>query len=201
MKLIGAGFGRTGTLSLKVALEQLGIGPSYHMAELFRRPERAPLWQAAAEGKPVDWQEIFAGYDATVDWPGAAFYGQILQSYHEARVILTVRDAETWYRSVVSTIHRPHRPRPDEELDPVSRANRAIIWRGIFGGDFADRSRAIAAYRRHIEEVRDTVPADRLLVYDVRDGWDPLCRFLELPVPTNVSFPHLNDRRTFRHRV
>jgi hypothetical protein len=104
MKVIGAGFGRTGTMSLKVALEELGFGPCYHMIELFEHPEHVERWEAAVGGEPVDWEELFSGYQVTVDWPGAAFYKELSERYPEARVILTVRDPERWYESAWNTI-------------------------------------------------------------------------------------------------
>src|SRR5690242_7699355 len=105
LKVIGAGFGRTGTLSLKVALEELGFGPCYHMIEVFQYPEHAKLWEAATQGKPIDWDQIFANYQATVDWPGCTFYADLMARYPDAKVLLSVRDPETWYESVMSTIY------------------------------------------------------------------------------------------------
>src|SRR5918911_5138613 len=110
MKVIGAGFGRTGTMSLKAALEEIGYGPCYHMIDLFEKPEHVPLWQAATRGELVDWQELFAGYQATVDWPGAAFYKELMQAYPVAKVLLSVRDPEKWYASTRNTIYATVNP-------------------------------------------------------------------------------------------
>ncbi len=106
LKIIGAGFGRTGTLSLKVALEELGFGPCYHMLEMFQHPEHIALWEAASKGHPVDWHQVFEEYQATVDWPGCAFYEQFMEAYPDAKVLLTVRDPDKWYESSQATIYR-----------------------------------------------------------------------------------------------
>ena len=105
LKVIGAGFGRTGTKSLKQALEDLGFGPCYHMVEAFAHPEHVPVWEAAAQGEPVEWEDIFRGYQSAVDWPAAAFYAQLMARYPDARVILTVRDPDRWYESVLNTLY------------------------------------------------------------------------------------------------
>jgi len=199
VRVIGAGFGRTGTFSLKAALEQLGYGPCYHMSELFRQPDRAPLWEAAARGEPGDWDELLRGYAATVDWPGSAFYAELMEKYPDAPVILTLRDPESWYESVTNTIRRSPRPHPaGVDANPVSRANRSIIWQGIFEGAFEDRGRTISLYKQHVDEVVDRVPRDRLLLFQPAEGWEPLCRSLGVDVPVGRAFPHLNEGRAFR---
>lgn len=213
LELIGAGLGRTGTLSLKAALERLGFGPCYHMTELFGHPEHTPTWEAAAHGDAVDWEAVFASYRATVDWPGAAFYDQLLERYPEAKVLLSVRDAERWYDSVANTIYQAGRlaqaGRPPGSADDsrfaaqirVGRLIDAMVWQGTFGGAFEDRARAIAVYEAHNRAVRERVPADKLLVFDVKEGWEPLCRFLGASVPPDEPFPHLNDTASFRQMV
>ena len=113
MKVIGAGFGRTGTLSVKAALEELGVGPCYHMVEVFDKPGHVALWQAAAEGKSIDWEELFADYNAVVDWPACTFYQQLMQAYPEAKVLLTVRDPQSWYESTKNTIYQVSRMSPE----------------------------------------------------------------------------------------
>jgi hypothetical protein len=197
MKVIGAGFGRTGTLSLKQALETLGFGPCYHMTEVFGHPEHAPLWTAAAGGSAVDWNAILQTYEATVDWPGAAFYVQLMEAYPEVPVILTVRDPVRWYESCLNTIHRASAPDAESEFatsdDPIAEMIDAVIWQGTFRGAFRDQEHAISVFERHIEEVRDRVPGDRLLVYEVQQGWEPLCRFLGIDPPNDLPFPHVNS--------
>ena len=181
LRVVGAGFGRTGTLSLKLALEQLGIGPSYHMMEIPKQPEHAALWLAASRGERVDWDEIFAGYSAAVDWPSCVLWRELLRAYPDARVILTVREAESWYASFRETIL----PRL-ENLPPVASPaihalydlGREVILRRTFGGRAGDAHDAIEAYEAHNAQVIAALDAERLLVYDVAAGWEPLCAFL-----------------------
>lgn len=199
LDVIGVGFGRTGTLSLKNALETLGFGPCHHMLGMFDRPSEIPRWRQAAEGGPVDWEEVYAGYRATVDWPGAGFWQELVARYPDARVVLTVREPRSWYESALNTIYASMLP-PDNGSDPVFTQLREmsdlVVWQGVFGGRFADREHALAVYRKHREDVLATVSPDRLLVYDVSEGWEPLCSHLGVPVP-DVEFPRLNDRGRF----
>jgi Sulfotransferase domain len=215
MKVIGAGFGRTGTLSLKVALEELGFGPCYHMVELFDKPEHVEFWDEAADrvarGEPVEWGEVFSGYEATVDWPACIFYEELMAAYPEAKVLLTVRDPESWYDSAESTIARM--PGSDASsplryllfksvglLVPAMRRApsmaRKVISEGTFDGRFEEREYSVKVFERHIEEVRERVPEERLLVYEVGEGWEPLCEFLGVEAPDR-PFPRLNDRAGF----
>jgi hypothetical protein len=210
LEVIGAGFGRTGTMSLKVALEELGFGPCYHMTEVFTHPEHVESWRAAARGKTVDWQLPFCSYRATVDWPGCAFYEELIDRYPNAKVVLS----ESCYDSAHDTIYRASGTAPSSpilslmslfspEAKRVKRARRMIfelIWEKTFDGMFEDREYATSIFERHNEEVKRKVPADRLLVYDVKDGWDPLCDFLEVDAP-NKPFPRLNEAGTFRNRI
>ena len=200
--VIGAGFGRTGTLSLKGALEHLGFGPCYHMIEVIDRPEHVDFWQRAAAGTAVDWDEILAGYRAAVDWPACSFYAELAARYPEAKVILTVRDPERWYQSACQTIF-PRITRPVSPDDALAwariRMQRKIVIEQAFGGDIEDREHALAVFRQHVAEVQRAIPPERLLVYRVADGWEPLCRFLERPVP-DQPFPHVNASDEFRRR-
>lgn len=208
MKVIGAGFGRTSTMSIKVALEELGFGPCYHMTELLNRPDHVHLWDAAVQGEPIDWDEVFKDYQSTLDWPGCGFYKELMEVYPEAKVILTVRDPESWYDSAVNNTYELWKTANAALLVSLSRpvvpevmkALRMIdnlIWQGTFGGKFEDRQHAIEAFERHIEEVKEYVPAGRLLVYDAKDGWEPLCEFLGVEAP-DKPFPHLNDTKSFQ---
>ena len=195
LKVIGAGFGRTGTLSVKQALEELGFGPCYHMTELFDKPGADELWDAIVRGAPADWNAVFAGYRAAVDWPACAFYKELMHVYPEAKVLLTVRDPEKWYESVYNTIYRvSHR---DLSISTHRRMVNALIWQGTFDGKFKEKDYAIAVFLRHSEEVKRQVPPEKLLVYDVKESWEPLCAFLGVEVPTDTPFPHLNDRDNF----
>jgi hypothetical protein len=215
LHIIGAGFGRTGTLSLKAALEELGFGPCYHMIELFGHPEHISLWEAARRGEPVDWEMLFEGYRSTVDWPGCTFYKELLRTYPDAKVLLTVRDPGAWHDSVARTIYAssatktsaPSRLRAitnrfvSSPVKATMAMNDQLVWKQTFGGAFEDRNHAIEVFNRHNEEVTQHVPADQLLVYQVQDGWEPLCEFLGVDVPQDRPFPHLNDTKTFRKMV
>jgi hypothetical protein len=202
LSVIGAGFGRTGTLSLKLALEQLGFGPCYHMLEVFKNPNAPGYWEAAADRRPVDWEEVFTGYGSTVDWPSATFYRELAEAYPQAKVILTVRDPEAWFASTQATIFKaiPDLPAdlPPEALpdDPWMRMAVKVIC-DLFGRRMHDRDRLIEVYERHNATVRQVIPAERLLVYDVAEGWAPLCAFLGVPVPAG-PMPKVNSTDEFQ---
>jgi len=200
LQVIGPGFGRTGTASLKRALEMLGFGPCHHMEEVFARPEQVPHWVALAEGRPVDWDAVFEGFHAQVDWPGAHAWRALAAQYPEASVVLSVRDEAAWWRSFADTIGKvldgPPRPEAPPHIRTMSEAVRRMIAEQTFGGALDDRERAIAALRRRTEEVRAAIPPARLLVFDVAEGWAPLCRFLDRPVPAE-PFPRVNSTEQF----
>jgi len=201
LRVIGAGFGRTGTMSLKGALEQLGFGPCHHMLEVGQNPAQLPFWQAAARGELPDWDEVFAGYAAQVDWPGARFWRELAAHYPAAKVILSTRPADAWFDSFQATIGRVMTS-PERDSDPDRRARhemaRELIVEQVLGG-IVDREHATAVFRRHEAEVRATIAAERLLVWRASDGWEPLCRFLDVPVPDEL-FPHANSTEAFRAR-
>lgn len=199
LKVIGAGFGRTGTLSLKHALEALGFGPCYHMSELFGKPHVDEQWDAIVRGEPVDWPTIFQGYQASVDWPACTYYKEQMLAYPDAKVLLSVRDPEKWYESVASTIYRVSHRNADPEAARSAHRHMVdtLIWQGTFDNRFEDKDYAIAVFLRHIEEVKQHVPAEKLLVYNVKEGWEPLCAFLGVEAPPGKPFPHDNDRANF----
>ena len=198
MDVIGVGFARTGTLSLKEALGELGFGPCYHMMEILDQPERAVAWsEAATQVSPV-WDQIFAGYRSTVDWPAAAFWRPLAARYPDARIVLTIRDPDKWYSSVEKTIYQQYQLHRDDGL-PFTEMVKTIIWDGIFGGRF-DRESAIARFNQHIAEVQQTIAAQRLLVYEVASGWGPLCDFLGVPELAR-DFPRSNDTAAFTQRA
>jgi hypothetical protein len=190
LRVIGPGVGRTGTYSLKLALERLLGGRCHHMAEVLADPERElPLWAPVLGGKAVDWDAVFAGYVAQVDFPGAAFWQQISAAFPDALVVLSTRPAEDWYRSAASTIFQldeGHGSSPFRE-----------VWRDWLGDRSDDPAATIAAYERHYAAVRSTVAADRLLEWTVADGWAPLCERLGVPVPEE-PFPRTNTTEQFR---
>jgi hypothetical protein len=197
LEVVGAGVGRTGTYSLKLALEELGFGPCHHMEEVLKDPSRQiPLWSAAAEGRP-DWEAIFQGYNSAVDWPTAAFWRELAAAYPAAKVILTTRNAERWYQSYSETIFKLMSTA--HEAPPHLRAwfemAFAVTARSGFGGK-TNRDEIIKAFEEHGDAVKSSIPADHLLVYEVKDGWEPLCAFLGKPVPS-VPFPSSNNREEF----
>lgn len=200
LQVIGPGFGRTGTASLKRALEILGFGPCHHMEEVARHPEQVPHWVALSEEQPVDWDALFAGYRAQVDWPGAHAWRQLAAHYPQAKVVLSVRDEDAWWKSFSGTIGTSLTMPRDPDLPPHRRAmrdaNQRIILEQTFGGRAGDRDAAIAALRRRVEEVKAEIPPARLLVFDAAEGWGPLCRFLGVPVPEG-PFPRVNSTEQF----
>jgi len=205
MKVIGSGFGRTGTLSLKHALEEIGMGPCYHMEEVLKTPAHVPTWNDHANGKPVDWHRLFAGYHSAVDFPASIAYRELVEVFPEAKVIHTVRDPDRWYESTLETIYQGSTLAPGwlKRVAPRTRewADMAdnLIWDGLFEGRFEDREFAINKFNSWTEEVIATVPTDRLLVFRAADGWGPLCDFLGVLQP-DIPYPHVNDREQMLKR-
>jgi hypothetical protein len=199
LKVVGAGFGRTGTLSLKSALERLGFGPCYHMMEVFSRPEHIAMWHRLAFEHAMDWDEVFRGFQATVDWPAARWWREIAAHYPDAKVLLSVRDPEAWYKSMSDTIYQPMKSPAPDGVPEIARLQSEMVRKAIlaetFDNRFEDKAHAIEVFKRHNQAVRDAIDPARLLVFDVRDGWSPLCRFLGVPIP-DEPFPRLNDTAT-----
>jgi hypothetical protein len=199
LKVIGSGFGRTGTMSMKEALGMLGLGPCHHMIEVMENPAQPAFWKAIAAGQPVDWADVFKGYTSQVDWPGAHVWHETSIAFPDAKVIHTERPEDVWWNSFNGTIGKFFAVYSELELPPhiadIFDTMHDWFLKETFK-DFTDRDSAIAAYRHNNQKVRDTIPADRLLVFNVADGWDPLCRFLELPVP-EAAFPHRHPKREF----
>jgi hypothetical protein len=213
MRVIGAGLPRTGTLTQKVAVELLGLGPCYHWVDVLADLRRVDQWQRALDGEGP-WQEIFDGFNSSVDWPGGYFYRELMQAYPEAKVLLSVRDGEAWERSFRETIWNMGHGESLLRLLSSARAHVDPQWhdylalvdrmfwgpQGTFAKGHATAAELIAEMERHNEEVKRAVPAERLLVWQVTDGWGPLCEFLEVDVPAE-PLPHVNDRETFMGRV
>jgi hypothetical protein len=204
LKLINAGLGRTGTTSLMAALDQLGFGPSYHMLDLVSTEESLEQWEKIlCDGQQPDWEAIYEGYTSAVDGPNAIYYEQIMKAFPEAKVILTLRDAERWYQSTHDTVYQfavKYQENPAETGSRQSRLYRvtnAMFWDGLFSGRFADKEYAMEVYRNHNQEVIHSVDPGKLLVYDVKQGWEPLCAFLGADVPPE-DFPHLNNSESMR---
>ncbi|WP_420631597.1 sulfotransferase family protein [Candidatus Leptofilum sp.] len=203
MKVIGSGFGRTGTKSMKLALEQLGFGRCYHMEEALADAGHTETWYHISQGQSADWQQLFQAFGATVDFPGCVYYQELLETFPDAKVVHTVRDSESWYQSTYDTIYRGVKDKlfPSWLQRAVKRIGQLqgmvsnIIWDGVFEGEFENRQRAIEIFEQHTAEVKRTVPADKLLVFSVKEGWEPLCQFLDVPIPS-IPFPHVNDRKS-----
>jgi hypothetical protein len=200
LAVVGSGLGRTGTKSLQTALNRLGLGPCHHMVEVFVHPESVALWIQAGVGKP-DWDAIFAGYRSMVDYPGAAYWRELAAYYPDAKVLHSVRDPDRWFDSTQATIFAPNGgvdialSQPDSPMAAFFRS---------FSGRFADRmhDRALMTdyFRRHTEEVKATIAPERLLVYEVGSGWEPLCEFFGVPVPAE-PYPSENSRAEFQARA
>jgi hypothetical protein len=197
LQVIGVGLGRTGTLSLKIALEQLGLGPCYHMAELMMNPERTPLWIAAADGKP-DWEAIFEGYSSTTDYPACLYWRELAQKYPDAKLILTQRDKDKWFESTQATIFSEGMTARIRGT-PVEPFFEKTVWRD-FGERIHDRAFMTSYFEKHNAEVEAGAAKKQLLVYDVAQGWEPLCKFLGVAVP-NAPFPKVNSREEMQERI
>lgn len=196
LKIIGAGFGRTGTLSLKLALEQLGFGPCHHMKEVAPNPRQIDLWADAVAGKP-DFHALFDGYVSTVDWPTAAFWPDVMKAFPNAKVILSTRSAESWYDSISSTILAVLADRtkwPEPARPWLNMVHDVVVTRSL--GGRLDREGIIAAYEANEAAARAKVPSGKLLVFEAKEGWAPLCAFLDCPVP-DTPYPRTNSKDEF----
>ena len=201
LSIIGAGLGRTGTLSLKGALEKLGFEPCYHMTEISNVPHHRPLWRRLVDGGTVDWEEIFADFKATLDWPACHYWRELTARYPDAKVILTVRDGGRWYDSIANTIYPVLLDSlSDPEKSERSAMARKLIFELTFKGRIDDRDYAIGVYEAHNAAVQAAFSPDRLLTYNVAEGWAPLCAFLGIDVP-DEDFPRTNTTDEFRGRT
>lgn len=195
LSVIGAGFGRTGTASMKLALEALGLGPCHHMKEVLASPGQIALWRAAARGRTPDWDAAFAGYSSAVDWPAAFFWRELSAHYGEAKILLTVRDAGDWYASMEKTIFKTL----ETSTEPASIGLK-LIGERVFAGRWGDRDHVIEVYEKNTADVQAAFGADRLLTCNPGDGWPPLCDFLEKPVP-DTPYPHSNTAGEFNAMI
>lgn len=214
LKVIGTGLGRTGTYSLKLALEHLGFGKCFHMLELFHTPDKIRYFRSAERGARVKWGELFEDYSSVVDYPAARYYTQITDHYPDARIIHTHRDPNEWYESALETIfwvnrmpasmivkfglHLPFKREIRRRL-PVLLYNRKLMHLE-FGKDLFDKDEVISRYEKHTENVLKKFPSGHVLIFNSKDGWEPLCRFLDVPVPSE-PYPHYNKRDEFVHKV
>ena len=190
LKIIGAGMGRTGTASLKVAIEALDSGRCYHMSEVLKNPECTADWINAAEGNP-DWEKIFSDYSSTVDNPGCNFWKELADYYPEAKVILTVRDADKWFDSTNETIHSVEFAGFIKN-SPFGEMVQKTVW-DVMENRMQDRKYMVDFFTERTSEIVNSIATERLLVYQVSDGWEPLCNFLDVPIP-DMDFPRINSR-------
>lgn len=215
IKIIGAGLPRTGTNTLKASLEKLGYNKTYHMKELLVHPENLHYWTTLKETGTTRWDELYNGFQATVDFPAYPWYKEHMKQYPDAKVILTVRPFDKWHSSVFSTIWQAGPQNLPQKLAMLSKLllnprlrsvikcvklAKEMIFKVHFQGKFEDKAEAEKIFNKHIADVKAYVPADKLLVYDVSDGWGPLCRFLGVPEP-NEALPHLNKKENFKEML
>ncbi len=197
LKVIGAGIGRTGTNTLRLALNMLGVGPCHHMEEvIMNMPTQVPLWQAAIDGHP-DWDSIYKGYNSAVDWPTAAFYSELSEVYPDAKFVLTVRSPESWTASFSETIYKfmdGSAGAPPHMQAWIRMGLAALNKSGLPTGLGLDS--LTKAFLAHNDAVKATIPASRVLVYEVKQGWEPLCKFIGAAVPA-AAFPQTNNREEF----
>jgi hypothetical protein len=199
LEILGPGFGRTGTHALKLAVERLGFGPTHHMFEVRDNPEQLPNWEAAARGETVDWEDVFRGYRSQVDFPGAKYWRELAQYYPSAKVILSVRDPDEWFDSVQATIApflAGRGKHPSAHVNAIAEMGHQTVAVQIFSDRLSDRDHATRCFRRHVAEVQSEIRSDRLLTFDVREGWEPLCKFLCVEAP-DIPFPKTNSSKAF----
>ncbi len=201
MKVIGAGFPRTGTSTQQTVLAQLGFDPCYHMRTVVEHPEHVDPWIAAYSGEKIDLRPIFAGYQATTDAPGCYFWRELMETYPDAKVLLSVRDPEKWYQSMIKTVLNEDLFTDPDNGNPALAVRRLapVIFDRMFGSS-REKDHLIDVFHRHNAAVQREVPPEKLLVYEVSDGWEPLCEFLEVAVP-DEEFPWLNDSASFARMV
>ncbi|WP_051298478.1 sulfotransferase family protein [Arthrobacter castelli] len=208
LKVIGAGLPRTGTSSLKAALERLGFDPCYHMFELMQNPQHIERWKSVMTGDSPDWDRVFAGYRAAVDFPASIYWQELSRAYPDAKIILTVRDPKRWHASVRNAFPDPSEMDLDRIPEPLqgfsdlmplmSRAAQERLGLALPHGNSMTDEEAVQAFNAHTDRVRATAPSDRLLMFSARDGWGPLCDFLGVEAPVDEPFPHLNDTETMQ---
>ena len=195
LKVIGTGFGRTGTESMRNALNILGAGPTHHMFELGEDSPLRPLWLDLAKGGKPDWEKLFEGYSACVDWPSAFYWRTLIDVYPEAKVLLTMRSAESWWKSFEATLLKYLQSGDDPE-----GLSHLLVAQQVFDGRYADRDYAMEVYNKNVADVIATVSPERLLVHNLGDGWAPLCDWLGLPLP-DVDYPSGNTTSDMRARL
>lgn len=214
LRVIGTGQARTGTTSLKLALEHLGFGKCYHMYDLFNNPDQIVFFERAERGEDIHWDQLLECYQSTCDMPLIEYYGQLIQTNEDAMVIHTTRDAETWYESMKNTVFWAINPDPGRKFrimirfpfsstirkrSRVFKYNKRMMKR-FFGEDLGNKAKVIDRYKTYNDQVLASIPKDKLLVYDIRSGWEPVCEFLQVPVP-KIPFPKSNTTEEFLHNM
>lgn len=214
LKIIGTGLGRTGTYSLKLALEHLGFGKCYHMTELFQKPEGVKYFRQAEKGVSVEWNELFRNYDSAVDYPVARYFRQITDYYKDAKVIHTYRKPSEWFESASRTIFMANKlplkrlfkfamlypvKKEVRKRYPVFMYNRSLM-KLEFGTDLTDKKFILKKFDQHTENVIKHLSSDRLLIFNPAEGWEPLCRFLGVNIPSE-NFPYSNTYKEFIEKV
>lgn len=205
LKVIGAGFGRTGTLSMKAALEQLGYNKCHHMLEVMPNATQLNAWHAISQGEAPDWDDVFDGFQASVDFPSSAYWRELAAHYPDAKIILTSRSFDSWYDSASETIYPVIATIPGwmtmiPTVKKIKDMTHGAIWDGVFGGKFEDKEATRKVFEQHEADVKSAFSDDRLLVFHPKEGWEPLCSFLGQPVP-DTPFPNVNDRAEFQKRL
>lgn len=203
LEVIGAGFGRNATNSLRRALEELGFGPCHHMFEISENEDLLPEWEAIVHGESRDWDAAFKGYRSQVDWPGAKYWRELAEYYPDAKVVLSVRPVEGWYVSFEKTIvpYIENRGKHDTRYrNRQSLMVHELIGRQTFDDRLRDRDYVMSVYDAHLAEVQSTIPLERLLTYEVGAGWEPLCAFLGVDVP-DTEYPNTNSIKEFQKRT
>lgn len=205
LQVIGAGFGRTGTLSMKAALEQLGYDKCHHMLEVFASDEQLDMWHGISQGEAPDWDNVFEGFQASVDFPSSSYWRELTTHYPEAKIILTTRSFESWYASAYETIWPVSRDIPGwltivPKVRKIKQMTFGAIWNRLFAGGLEDKDTARRVFEQHEADVKAAFAEDRLLVFHPKEGWEPLCTFLGKPIPA-TEFPNVNDRAEFKKRI
>lgn len=205
LKVIGAGFGRTGTASMKAALEQLGYNKCHHMFEVFPSAKQLDAWHSVSKGEAPDWDAIFEGFQASVDFPSSGYWKELAAHYPDAKIILTTRSFESWYESASDTIYPVSRGIPNwmtviPKVRKIREMTDGVIWDRVFNGEFDDKVATRKVFEQHEADVKAAFSADRLLVFHPKEGWEPLCAFLGKTVPAE-PFPNVNDRDAFKKNV
>lgn len=205
LKVIGAGFGRTGTLSTKAALERLGFNKCHHMLEVFPSDRQLDAWHAIGRGEAPDWDSMFDGFQANVDFPSAGYWREISQHFPDAKILLTTRSFDSWYESASETIYPVSKKIPGwmtviPKVRKIKDMTNGTIWDRVFHGKFEDKDYARQIFEQHEADVKAAFGPDRLLVFHPKEGWEPLCAFLNVPVP-DEPFPNVNDRADFQKRI